>query len=63
MESTFEELLNEYKDIAKELNSEDIDLDRAIDLYEKSNEIYKLLNAKINDATQRIIDLKNDINE
>lgn len=54
MSEKFEDLLENYKNIASQLSEEDIDLDRAINLYEKSDEIYKKLNKNIEDAKVRI---------
>ena len=58
MNDNFETLLTEYKSIMEELSKDDIALEKSIELYQKSEEIYKKLNSIINDAKQKITNVR-----
>ncbi len=51
---TFEDALNELEVIVKELESGNIDLDKAIDKYSKAMALAKLCNDKLNNATEKV---------
>lgn len=55
---SYEDLLNEYNEIAQKLEDENIKLQDAIDLYEKSNLIYIKLNKYLEESKQKIIDCR-----
>lgn len=55
---SYEELLNEYNEIANKLEDENIKLQDAIKLYEKSNHIYIKLNKYLDESKQKIIDCR-----
>ena len=53
-DKTFEDALNELEVIVKELESGNIDLDKAIDKYSKAMALAKLCNDKLNNATEKV---------
>lgn len=60
MKNNFEDLLNEYKEIALELEKDDIELDEAIKLYSRGNEIYKELKDKLENSEQIIKNIRDE---
>ncbi len=60
MKNNFEDLLNEYKEIALELEKDDIELDEAIKLYSRGNEIYKELKDKLENSKQIIKNIRDE---
>lgn len=55
----FENALNRLEKIVEELESDDIDLDKALELYEEGISLSRFCNEKINDAESKIEILKN----
>ena len=53
-EKTFEESLNELESIVKELESGDVDLDKAIDKYSTAMKLAKSCSEKLNNATEKV---------
>lgn len=53
-EKTFEESLVELETIVKELESGDVDLDKAIEKYSEAMKLAKLCSDKLNNATLKV---------
>jgi len=53
-EKTFEESLNELESIVKELETGDVDLDKAINKYSDAMKLAKLCSDKLNNATEKV---------
>lgn len=58
MSENFEQLLDQYKSIADKLENNELNFVDSIKIYEESNEIYKKLNTKIEEAKQKIINVR-----
>ena len=54
MEKTFENSLLELEEIVKELESGNVDLDKAIEKYSKAMELAKFCSEKLKDATDKV---------
>ena len=53
-EKTFEESLVELENIVKELESGNVDLDKAIDKYSEAMKLAKSASDKLNNATEKV---------
>ena len=53
-EKTFEESLAELENIVKELESGNVDLDKAISKYSEAMKLAKLCSDKLNNATEKV---------
>ncbi len=53
-EMTFEESLNELENIVKELESGDVDLDKAIEKYSEAMKLAKSCSDKLSNATEKV---------
>ena len=53
-EKTFEESLNELESIVKELESGEVDLDKAIEKYSEAMKLAKSCSEKLNNATEKV---------
>lgn len=53
-EKTFEESLVELETIVKELESGDVDLDKAIEKYSEAMKLAKLCSDKLTNATEKV---------
>ena len=53
-EKNFEESLLELEGIVKELESGEVDLDKAIDKYSEAMKLVKICNEKLNNATEKV---------
>ncbi len=51
---SFEEMINELEVLVKELETGNIDLDKAIDKYSEAMKLAKMSGDKLNDATERV---------
>ncbi len=51
---TFEEALQELEAIVKELESGNVDLDKAINKYTEAMKLSKFCSEKLNDATEKV---------
>lgn len=54
MNETFEDLFERYREISDILEQENLELDKALKLYDESNEIYNKLNKYIEDAKIKV---------
>lgn len=54
MEKTFEESLIELENIVKELESGNVDLDKAIEKYSDAMKLAKSCSDKLNNATEKV---------
>ncbi|MEG0909127.1 MAG: exodeoxyribonuclease VII small subunit [Bacilli bacterium] len=63
MEKTFEVALNELEVIVHELESGNVDLDKAINKYTEAMKLAKLCSEKLNDATKRVNKILTEDNE
>ena len=53
-EKTFEESLTELENIVKELESGNVDLDKAINKYSEAMKLAKTCSDKLNNATEKV---------
>jgi len=53
-EKTFEESLTELENIVKELESGNVDLDKAINKYSEAMKLAKVCSDKLNNATEKV---------
>ena len=53
-ENTFEESLTELENIVKELESGNVDLDKAINKYSEAMKLAKTCSDKLNNATEKV---------
>jgi len=53
-EKTFEQSLEELETIVKELESGNVDLDKAIDKYTEAMKLVKYASDKLNNATEKV---------
>ena len=53
-EKSFEESLNELENIVKELESGNVDLDKAIEKYTEAMKLVKYASDKLNNATEKV---------
>jgi len=53
-EKTFEESLNELESIVKELETGEVDLDKAISKYSDAMKLAKTCSDKLNNATEKV---------
>ena len=53
-EKTFEQALQELEVIVKELESGNVDLDKAINKYTEAMKLAKFCSEKLNDATEKV---------
>lgn len=59
-EKTFEQSLNELEVIVRELESGNVELDKAIDKYTEAMKLVKFCSSKIDNATKRVTKILND---
>lgn len=59
--ATFEESVSRLEEISRLLDSEDIDLDEAISLYEEGIELSKVCFARLKDAELKITTLRKSL--
>ena len=62
-EKNFEQSLEELESIVKELESGDVDLDKAINKYTEAMKLAKFCSEKLNDATKKVNKILTDDNE
>ena len=62
-EKTFEESLVELENIVKELESGNVDLDRAIEKYSEAMKLAKTASDKLNNATEKVNKILKDNGE
>lgn len=58
MSDNFEQLLSDYKKIAEKISSPETSMEESIDLYVKSQEIYKKLSTSIEEAQLKIENIR-----
>ena len=62
-EKSFEKALEELESIVKELESGEVDLDKAINKYTEAMKLAKLCSNKLNDATKQVNKILTEDNE
>lgn len=62
-EKTFESALQELETIVKELESGNVDLDKAINKYTEAMKLAKFCSEKLNDATAKVNKILTEDNE
>lgn len=63
MEKTFENALQELDEIVKKLESGNVELEAAIDMYTEAMKLAKYCNEKLNDATAKVNKILTEDNE
>ncbi len=62
IKKSFEEALNDLEEIVKELESGNVELDKAIEKYTEAMKLAKYCSDKINVATEKVNQILNDDN-
>lgn len=63
MNITYEEAFNRLEQIISQLQSEDVNLDEAIDLFKQGVELQKHCNALLSDAEKKVAKVLNEVGE